>query len=71
MQEGKKRWKNLRVRVDVDIGWLALNWVPIPNQPSIGNELQYQIRCLDVDEIAIWIQGHGKYQINVWMYISR
>jgi len=49
----KLEGKNYKGLIDVYIGWLALNWIPIPNQPSIENELQYQIRCLDVDEIAI------------------
>jgi hypothetical protein len=43
--------------LDVDIGRLALNWVPMPNHTSIENGLQYQIRCLDVDQIAIWNLG--------------
>jgi len=30
---------SLRVSLDVDIGGLALNWVPMPNQTSNGNEL--------------------------------
>ena len=35
--EGKE--VSLRVHLDVEIGRLALNWVPMPNQISIGNEL--------------------------------
>ena len=57
-------------RLDVDIELLELNWISIPNQTSIGNGLQYQIRCLDVDGITIWNLGTGQYRITVWMYIS-
>jgi len=37
----------IRVRLDVDIGDLDIELGQIPNQTSIGIELQYQRPCLD------------------------
>jgi hypothetical protein len=60
----------LRVRLDVDIEQLNLNWESIPNQTSIGNGFQYQINCLDVDEIASWNPMRWQILIHVWMCVS-
>jgi hypothetical protein len=40
--------------LDVDIGRLGIEMSSIPKQAGIGNELQYQICCLDADEIVCW-----------------
>ena len=45
---------NVRLHLDVDIELSELNWAPKPNRTSIGNGLQYQFCCLDVDEITSW-----------------
>ena len=44
----------LRVRLDVDIGRLGIELGSMPKQSRIGNRLQYQIHCLDVDKIIRW-----------------
>jgi hypothetical protein len=44
----------IRFRLDVDIGRLSIELGSMPNQSNIGNGLQYQIHCLDVDEIVRW-----------------
>jgi hypothetical protein len=36
------KW-NIRVRLDVDTGDVRIELDPIPNLPSIGNELQYNL----------------------------
>ena len=46
--------KSLRLRLDVDIGRLGIELGSMPKQSSIGNGLQYQIHCLDVDKIIRW-----------------
>ena len=48
-----RAWVTLRVRLDVDIGGLGIELVPIPNQTNIGNEMQYQISCLDTNKISM------------------
>ena len=45
---------HIKLRLDVDIELSELNWAPKPNRTSIGNGLQYQFYCLDVDEITSW-----------------
>ena len=45
---------SLRLRLDVDIGKLGIELGSMPKQSSIGNGLQYQIHCLDVDKIIRW-----------------
>ena len=42
------------LRLDVDIGGFDIELSSMPKQTSIGNELQYQICCLDASEIASW-----------------
>ena len=42
----------LRLDVSIESLWIALD--PIPNQPLYCNGLQYQYRCLDVQNIAGW-----------------
>ena len=44
----------LGLRLDVDIGGFDIELSSMPKQTSIGNELQYQICCLDASEIASW-----------------
>jgi len=44
----------LRLRLDVDIGRLGIELGSMPKQSSIGNRLQYQIHCLNVDKIVRW-----------------
>jgi hypothetical protein len=61
--------KCVRLRLDVDIEQLELNWVPIPKQTSIGNGLQYRICCLDVDEIGSWNPIKRQIPIHVWMHM--
>ena len=47
-----RRLVSLRLRLDVDIRRLDIELGSIPNQTGFGNEPQYQILCLDVDEIS-------------------
>ena len=58
---------SLRLRLDVDIEPLELNWVIIPNQSSIGNELQNQFCCLDAYDIGSWNLVTWQILIHVWM----
>lgn len=58
------------IRLDVDIELLELNWVPISNHTGFENELQYQICCLDVDEITSRNPEQWQIPIHVWVRIS-
>jgi hypothetical protein len=58
------------IRLDVDIELLELNWVPISNHTGFENELQYQICCLDVDEITSRNPEQRQIPIHVWVRIS-
>ena len=54
-QQRHERSRNtFRLRLDVDIGGFDIELSSMPKQTSIGNELQYQICCLDASEIASW-----------------
>ena len=55
--------KSLRVRLDVDIEDLGIEFDQIPNQTSFGNGSQCQSDCLDVDELLDRNQRDNKYQI--------
>jgi hypothetical protein len=50
----KEGWLGLRLRLDVGIGRFGIELGSMPNQSNIGNGLQYEIHCLDVDEIVRW-----------------
>ena len=44
--------QTIRVHLDIYIGGLGIELVPILNQTNIGNGMQYQISCLDTYKIA-------------------
>jgi hypothetical protein len=55
--QSRKYWIHVGVCLDVDIGRLDIELSSIPKQASIGNELQYQIRCLDAEmKLLVWIE---------------
>ena len=54
---------SFRVRLDVNIEDLGIEFDTIPNQTSFGNGSQCQSDCLDVDELLDRNQRANKYQI--------
>ena len=54
------------VSLDVDIEGADIEFVPIPNQPCIGNDSQYQIYCLDVHRIDPSSPLHRTTRQRTW-----
>ena len=44
----------IRLCLDVDIQSEELNWPGIPKLRGIGNSLEYQFHCLDVQLVDSW-----------------
>ena len=56
-------YRSFRVRLDVDIEDLGIEFDQIPNQTSFGNGSQCQSDCLE-DELLDRNQRDNKYQIT-------